>query len=121
MAWESRASGMRYQIPRRAPTLSVNRGFSCPRNPPYPHFYPQTSVQHAVKPANRLGLDGGHDVRVAVEGDSYAGMAQHLGHDLGVHSGGQHQRGGRVAQVVEADGRQPFAAQQRSQAALGDA
>jgi hypothetical protein len=26
-----------------------------------------------------------------------------------------------VAQAVEADGRQPFAAQQRSQAALGDA
>lgn len=40
---------------------------------------------------------------------------------LGFTPAGQHQRGGRVAQVVEADGRQPFAAQQRSQAALGDA
>ncbi|HEX2883074.1 MAG TPA: hypothetical protein VHQ42_00730, partial [Candidatus Limnocylindria bacterium] len=60
-------------------------------------------------------------MRVAVEGDGHAGVAQHLGHDLGVHAGDEHQCGGRVAQVMEADGRQSFAAQQRSQAALGDA
>jgi DNA mismatch endonuclease Vsr len=60
-------------------------------------------------------------VRVAVEGDGDAGVAQHLGNDLGVDAGIEHQGGGGVAQVVESDQRQPFPSHERSQAALGDA
>jgi hypothetical protein len=39
-------------------------------------LYPQFSAEHAVEPANGLGLHSGHDVRVTVEGDSNAGVAQ---------------------------------------------
>lgn len=57
-----------------APILSVNRGFSVPRDPPYP----QMAAQSAVEPANPFSLHGRHDVRVPIEGDGHAGMAQHL-------------------------------------------
>lgn len=50
-------------------------------------------------------LKVGKDVRVDVEGDRDAGVAQALAHDLRVHVVGQEQARVRVAKVMEADAR----------------
>jgi hypothetical protein len=42
-------------------------------------------------------------MRVAIQGDGHAAVAEHLGHDLRVHAGGEQQRRGRVPQVVVDD------------------
>ncbi|MFJ2672720.1 hypothetical protein [Streptomyces sp. NPDC087525] len=48
----------------------------------------------------------GHDRLIDVPGDPAVTVPEGLGHDLDVDAGGQHERGGDVAQVVQPDGRQ---------------
>ena len=47
------------------------------------------------------------DVAVEVERDRDRRVAEHLGNDLRMHAATQEQRRGGVAQIVEADPRQP--------------
>ncbi len=59
-------------------------------------------------------------MRVGVERDGYAGMAQHLGDHLRVHILGEQDRGARVPEVVEAYLGQPRPLEQRLEAVCGD-
>ena len=54
-----------------------------------------------------VGVEGGCDVAVDVEGDGDAAMAEPLGDNFGVDTIGQRQGGPGVAEVVEADTGQP--------------
>src|SRR5688572_3187168 len=62
--------------------------------------------KECVEEPRRLGLVAGHEVSVAVERDRYAGVAHVDAERLGVHAGGDHERGEGVAALVETDRRE---------------
>ena len=57
---------------------------------------------------------------VGIQGDGYAGMAQHLGDHLRVHILGEQECGARMPEVVEANLRQARPLEQGLEAVGGD-
>ena len=72
-------------------------------------------AKNGVQRLRSLSLHRRRDVAVEVEGRADASVAQHLGYDLGVYALTQQERSGGVAQVMEANARQPSPLQQRKE------
>lgn len=79
---------MRYQIPRPAPDSErESRLFRAPESPYARSYADSGHAQHLIERAVGAFLSRRDHVRVAVEGDGEAGVAHHLGDDLGVDAG----------------------------------
>ena len=77
-------------------------------------------VERLIHCACGVSAHGRHPVRVAVEGELYAGVPREVLDELGMHTSTEKQREARVPEAVPANVGQPCAPEQRLEVAVDD-